>query len=49
VASLHKVTGSPLTTVNGCEELGATIDELLDLTRIEAGQLRLWTARMILF
>jgi NtrC-family two-component system sensor histidine kinase KinB len=25
----------------GCEELGATIDELLDLTRIEAGQLRL--------
>jgi NtrC-family two-component system sensor histidine kinase KinB len=25
----------------GCEELGSTIDELLDLTRIEAGQLRL--------
>lgn len=25
----------------GCEELGGTIDELLDLTRIEAGQLRL--------
>jgi NtrC-family two-component system sensor histidine kinase KinB len=29
------------TAVGGCEELGATIDELLDLTRIEAGQLRL--------
>jgi NtrC-family two-component system sensor histidine kinase KinB len=27
--------------VGGCEELAATIDELLDLTRIEAGQLRL--------
>jgi NtrC-family two-component system sensor histidine kinase KinB len=27
--------------VLGCEELGDTIDELLDLTRIEAGQLRL--------
>jgi NtrC-family two-component system sensor histidine kinase KinB len=27
--------------IQGCEELGATIDELLDLTRIEAGQLRL--------
>jgi NtrC-family two-component system sensor histidine kinase KinB len=27
--------------VGGVEELGATIDELLDLTRIEAGQLRL--------
>jgi NtrC-family two-component system sensor histidine kinase KinB len=25
----------------GCEELGQTIDELLDVTRIEAGQLRL--------
>jgi len=25
----------------GCEELGGTIDELLDVTRIEAGQLRL--------
>jgi NtrC-family two-component system sensor histidine kinase KinB len=25
----------------GCEELGSTIDELLDVTRIEAGQLRL--------
>lgn len=29
------------TAAGGCEELGATIDELLDLTRIEAGQLRL--------
>jgi NtrC-family two-component system sensor histidine kinase KinB len=27
--------------VSGCEELGGTIDELLDVTRIEAGQLRL--------
>lgn len=27
--------------LRGCEELGATIDELLDMTRIEAGQLRL--------
>jgi NtrC-family two-component system sensor histidine kinase KinB len=27
--------------VTGCEELGGTIDELLDVTRIEAGQLRL--------
>lgn len=27
--------------VAGCEELGGTIDELLDVTRIEAGQLRL--------
>jgi NtrC-family two-component system sensor histidine kinase KinB len=27
--------------VLGCEELASTIDELLDLTRIEAGQLRL--------
>jgi NtrC-family two-component system sensor histidine kinase KinB len=27
--------------VQGCEELGLTIDELLDVTRIEAGQLRL--------
>jgi NtrC-family two-component system sensor histidine kinase KinB len=27
--------------VAGCEELGATIDELLDVTRIEAGQLHL--------
>jgi NtrC-family two-component system sensor histidine kinase KinB len=27
--------------VQGCEELGVTIDELLDVTRIEAGQLRL--------
>jgi NtrC-family two-component system sensor histidine kinase KinB len=28
-------------TVSACEELGATIDELLDVTRIEAGELRL--------
>jgi NtrC-family two-component system sensor histidine kinase KinB len=28
-------------SVSGCEELGQTIDELLDMTRIEAGQLRL--------
>jgi NtrC-family two-component system sensor histidine kinase KinB len=27
--------------VSGCEELAGTIDELLDVTRIEAGQLRL--------
>jgi NtrC-family two-component system sensor histidine kinase KinB len=27
--------------VQGCEELGLTIEELLDVTRIEAGQLRL--------
>jgi len=27
--------------MQGCEELGSTIDELLDVTRIEAGQLRL--------
>src|SRR5262249_53938027 len=27
--------------VQGCEELGVTIEELLDVTRIEAGQLRL--------
>jgi NtrC-family two-component system sensor histidine kinase KinB len=27
--------------VQGCEELGRTIEELLDVTRIEAGQLRL--------
>ena len=27
--------------LGGCEELGDTIDELLDVTRIEAGQLRL--------
>jgi NtrC-family two-component system sensor histidine kinase KinB len=27
--------------MRGCEELGSTIDELLDVTRIEAGQLRL--------
>ena len=29
------------TAVLGCQELAGTIDELLDLTRIEAGQLRL--------
>jgi two-component system, NtrC family, sensor histidine kinase KinB len=29
------------TALVGCQELAATIDELLDLTRIEAGQLRL--------
>jgi NtrC-family two-component system sensor histidine kinase KinB len=29
------------TAVLGCDELASTIDELLDLTRIEAGQLRL--------
>jgi NtrC-family two-component system sensor histidine kinase KinB len=29
------------TAITGCEELGATIEELLDLTRIEAGQLRI--------
>jgi NtrC-family two-component system sensor histidine kinase KinB len=29
------------TAALGCEELAATIDEILDLTRIEAGQLRL--------
>jgi NtrC-family two-component system sensor histidine kinase KinB len=32
--------------VRGGEELGATIDELLDLTRIEAGQLRLLQQRI---
>jgi NtrC-family two-component system sensor histidine kinase KinB len=32
--------------VAGCEELAATIDELLDLTRIEAGQLRLARERV---
>jgi two-component system, NtrC family, sensor histidine kinase KinB len=29
------------TAVQGCQELASTIDELLDLTRIESGQLRL--------
>jgi NtrC-family two-component system sensor histidine kinase KinB len=29
------------TALEGCQELASTIDELLDLTRIEAGQLRL--------
>jgi NtrC-family two-component system sensor histidine kinase KinB len=32
--------------VDGLEELGGTIDELLDLTRIEAGQLRLQPERI---
>ena len=32
--------------VHGLDELAATIDELLDLTRIEAGQLRLQTERV---
>lgn len=32
--------------VHGGEELGATIDELLDLTRIEAGQFRLTSQRV---
>jgi NtrC-family two-component system sensor histidine kinase KinB len=32
--------------VGGCEELGSTIDELLDLTRIEAGQLVLARERV---
>jgi NtrC-family two-component system sensor histidine kinase KinB len=31
--------------LGGCEELGSAIDELLDMTRIEAGQLRLdWSS-----
>jgi NtrC-family two-component system sensor histidine kinase KinB len=30
-----------LAAIDGCEELGLTIEELLDVTRIEAGQLRL--------
>jgi NtrC-family two-component system sensor histidine kinase KinB len=30
--------------LGGCEELGGTIDELLDVTRIESGQLRLHRA-----
>jgi two-component system, NtrC family, sensor histidine kinase KinB len=29
------------TAANGCEELASTVDELLDLTRIESGQFRL--------
>jgi NtrC-family two-component system sensor histidine kinase KinB len=32
--------------VSGCEELGGTIDELLDVTRVEAGQLRLDLAQV---
>lgn len=34
------------TAILGCEELAATIDELLDLSRIEAGQLRLALSRV---
>jgi NtrC-family two-component system sensor histidine kinase KinB len=34
------------TAVVGCEELASTVDELLDLTRIEAGQLRLSLERV---
>jgi len=34
------------TAAVGCEELAGTIDELLDLSRIEAGQLRLALARV---
>ncbi|HMP80575.1 MAG TPA: ATP-binding protein [Pirellulaceae bacterium] len=30
-----------LAAIDGCEELGLTIEELLDVTRIESGQLRL--------
>jgi NtrC-family two-component system sensor histidine kinase KinB len=37
------------TAIQGCEELGATVDELLDLTRIEAGQLRLQEAPVDLY
>ena len=32
--------------IQGCEELGGTIEELLDVTRIEAGQLRLNLAQV---
>jgi NtrC-family two-component system sensor histidine kinase KinB len=32
--------------IAGCEELGLTIEELLDVTRIEAGQLRLNVSRV---
>jgi NtrC-family two-component system sensor histidine kinase KinB len=34
------------TAEQGCEELAVTIDELLDMTRIEAGQLRLSRERL---
>jgi NtrC-family two-component system sensor histidine kinase KinB len=37
------------TALQGCEELAATVDELLDLTRIEAGQLRLEEAAVDLY
>jgi NtrC-family two-component system sensor histidine kinase KinB len=32
--------------IGGCEDLGRTIDELLDLSRVEAGQLRLMKDRV---
>jgi NtrC-family two-component system sensor histidine kinase KinB len=35
--------------VSGCEELAGTIDELLDVTRVEAGQLRLDLASVDLY
>ncbi len=38
-----------LSAVSGCEELAGTIDELLDVTRIEAGQLRLELAVVDLY
>ena len=34
------------TALLGCEQLGATVDELLDVTRIEAGKLRLDLERL---
>jgi two-component system, NtrC family, sensor histidine kinase KinB len=37
------------TAILGCQELASTIDELLDLTRIEAGQLRLDRERVDLW
>jgi NtrC-family two-component system sensor histidine kinase KinB len=37
------------TAILGCEELAGTIDELLDLSRIEAGQLRLAVSHVDLF
>ena len=37
------------TAVLGCQELASTIDELLDLTRIESGQLRLSRERVDLY
>jgi NtrC-family two-component system sensor histidine kinase KinB len=38
-----EILGAAMT---GCKELGSTIDELLDVTRIEAGELRLNLARV---